>query len=236
MTIPFPILYEDDSLIAIHKPSGILVHRTPMSEDRVFVLQELRKQIGQHVFAIHRLDRGTSGVLLFAKSEDIARQMNHAFAQRKVDKKYLAIVRGWVEEKAHIDYPLTDEETGKLRAQEAQTSFVRLAQSEIDHAIGLRYQTARFSLIELVPHTGRRHQIRKHMAHLRHPIIGDKRHGDVKHNTYFAAHFGISRMLLHAYSLQFTHPTDELLIQIRAEPDDIFLRALNICALDWSIR
>jgi tRNA pseudouridine65 synthase len=225
------ILFEDEYLLAIYKPPGILVHRTPMSEDKVFLLQQVRDQVGYPIYTIHRLDRGTSGVLLFAKSPEFGTKMSQLFMNQDVSKRYLAIVRGWVADKDTIDYPLKDLETGVIKPQPAVTHYTCLKRSEINEAIGLRYPTARFSLVEVTPQHGRRHQIRKHFAHISHPIIGDKRHGDVKHNTYFREKHELSRMLLHASELHFTHPISRQRISLRAELDAGFIRALELMEL-----
>lgn len=228
--LPFEILYNDEHLIAINKPPGILVHRSRLSEDKVFVLQLLRDQIGQRLFPAHRLDRGTSGVLLFGKTTEAASALGLQFMDKSLEKKYIALVRGFVPEKDTIDYPLADEESGKGLVP-AITHYKRLQQVTTDMAIGLRYSTARFSLVEVEPETGRRHQIRKHFAHLRHPIIGDPRHGDVKHNKYFREQFGITRLLLHAEQLTIAHPFSGELLALKATPDAEFLRALAIVGM-----
>ena len=223
----FEILYEDADIIAINKPPGILVHRSRLSEDRVFVLQLLRDQIGQRLFPAHRLDRGTSGVLLFGKTSEAAAALGQQFMDKSLGKKYIALVRGFVQDEQTIDYPLADEESGKGLVQ-AITYYKKLKQVTTDMAIGLRYSTARFSLVEVEPETGRRHQIRKHFAHLRHPIIGDPRHGDVKHNKSFREQFGITRLLLHARQLNIQHPISGEPLCLEAEPDAEFLRAVDL--------
>jgi tRNA pseudouridine65 synthase len=226
-TMTFNILYEDDDLIAIEKPSGILVHRTPMSEDTVFVLQLLRDQLGQKVYAAHRLDRATSGVLVFGKNERMATLMGQLFMRHGVHKQYHALVRGWVEDHGIIDYALKDEETGVRVPQEAISQYTCLEKSEIKEAIGNKYPTARFSLVAIQPKTGRRHQIRKHFAHIFHPIIGDRRHGDVKQNNFFRDNWGFSRMMLHASSLQFIHPVSNQSISITCPMDSSFQEVLR---------
>lgn len=225
------VLYEDEYIIAINKPPGILVHKTWISEDKVFLLQLLRDQVGYRLYTIHRLDRGTSGVILFAKSAEHSGRLSELFMEHKIEKKYLAIVRGWLPEEDIINYPLSDPESGKYEKLEALTAYKCLAKSEINAAIGLKYKTARFSLIEACPRSGRRHQIRKHFAHIDHPIIGDKRHGDVKQNTYFREHFKMDRMCLHASSLQFSHPFTEEDLFISAKYDEAFEHALKITDL-----
>ena len=221
---PFHILFEDDHLVAINKPSGILVHRTRISEDTRFVLQLLRDQLGQRLFPVHRLDRGTSGVLVFGKASEAAALLSVQFREKVVGKKYLAVIRGFAEDKGTIDYPIAGDVSKPL--QEAVTHYTRLGQSEIGYAVG-RYATARYSLVKVRPVTGRRHQIRRHFAHIRHPVIGDKKHGDCKHNKFLREEMGISRLLLHAGELEFFHPVGKNKVNIAAPLDDVFRAALD---------
>jgi len=222
---PFNILYEDADFIAIHKPSGILVHRTRISEDTVFVLQLLRDQVGYHVYPVHRLDRMTSGVLIFGKNKAAASSLSELFRAQKITKTYLAVVRGYLPASGTIDYPLA--RSSEHQKQPATSDYRTLDQTEIPHAIS-RYPTSRYSLVEITPKTGRFHQIRKHFAHLRHPIIGDRPHGDCKHNKYLRENLGISTMLLHARSFSFVHPSTLNQVIITSEPDISFLDALEI--------
>jgi len=210
------ILHQDENYIAIHKPPGLLVHRTRISEDKRFVLQMLRNQIGQWVYPIHRLDRPTSGVLIFGLNSDAARMLAQEFEQRRVEKRYLAIVRGYTEEGGVIDYPL-QEETWTER-QSAVTAYRKLSQVELPYPVG-RYQTSRYSLLEIQPQTGRMHQIRKHMKHIFHPIVGDTTHGDGKHNQLFREQFNISRLLLVATELGFQHPYTKEQLTIKTRPE-----------------
>ncbi|MBU6343394.1 MAG: pseudouridylate synthase [Bacteroidetes bacterium] len=228
--MPFEILFEDSFYVAINKPPGILVHKTGMSQDTVFVLQLLRDQLKQRIYPVHRLDRATSGVLIFGKNQEAARFLGMRFQEKQVEKKYRAVVRGYVPEHETIDYPLADAELGQA-AQPAVTRYWRLGQSEMPLAIGARYPTARFSLLEVIPETGRRQQIRKHFAHIFHPIIGDRRHGDHPHNCYFRDVLNLDRMLLHAHSLEFDHPELNQTIHIQAAPDDAFWFGLDLTGL-----
>lgn len=228
---PFQVLFSDAHFIAINKPPGLLMHRTRISEDNVFVVQLLRDQIGQRVYPVHRLDRATSGVLIFAKNSEASGLLGEQIMDKSVEKKYLAIVRGWVPETGTIDYALEDPDSGKGRLQ-AITHFIRLGTSEIDHPIGLRHKTARFSLVEAQLDTGRRHQIRKHFAHLNYPVIGDKRHGDVKHNSYFRDVFDLQRMFLHSLLCTFKHPYTQEQVSISAPVDAVFENTLNLLKLN----
>ena len=214
-----PILYQDEHYVAIDKPPGLLVHRSPISRDRVFALQLLRDQLGRRVYPLHRLDRATSGVMLFALSAAAAAAVGRQFDCGTVDKEYLAVVRGWVEADGLIDHPLADED-GNGAAQPAQTRFRCLAQIELPHAVD-RYPTARYSLVAVHPLTGRRQQIRRHFKHVSHHLVGDTTHGNGRHNRFFREVLQIRRMLLLARSLAFHHPYlgERVRIEAGADPD-----------------
>lgn len=226
------ILFSDPYFVAINKPEGILVHRTRISEDNVFVLQTLRDQISAQVFTIHRLDRATSGVIIFGKSSESAELLAEHFREKTIEKKYLALVRGWTDDSGTIDYPVRDQDRPGAELLPAVTHYRTLGRSEVPHAIGNKHATARFSLVEAEPETGRRHQIRKHFAHILHPVIGDKRHGDNKHNAYFWKTLLLPRMLLHARLLAFRHPATGEDVRIEAPLDDLFVRALQVVELE----
>jgi len=228
------ILYQDDYVVAIDKPSGLLVHRSWLDTHATeFAVQKLRDQIGQHVYPVHRLDRPTSGILLFVLDKDSARHLMQQFIEHTTEKRYLAVVRGYIEQ-GILDYPLkyqydkiADKKADQTKpAQEAITEYRCLATTEVPIAVG-PYSSARYSLVELTPKTGRKHQLRRHMKHLRHPIVGDTSHGDGKHNTMFREHFAINRLLLHAEYLSFIHPKTEQKIEIHAPLSGDFLRVLS---------
>ena len=190
---PLHILYRDDGLIAIDKPSGLLVHRSDIDRRETrFAVQLLRDQIGRRVYPAHRLDRGTSGMLLFAYDGETASKLGAQFESRAVEKTYLAVVRGHPPESGVIDHPLArrpdDYEhlpaNASLAAQPALTRYRRLAVTELPYAVD-RYPTSRYALVELNPETGRRHQLRRHLKHLAHPIIGDSTYGKGRHNRLF---------------------------------------------------
>ncbi len=197
------ILFEDQYLVAINKPHGLLVHRSSIATNTdEYALQFLRNQLHQKVYPVHRLDRKTSGVLLFALSPEINSIMQKQFAENKIDKTYLAIVRGYAPDNGIIDYDLTNE---KGKTQKAVTTFHTIGKTEINLAHG-KFSTSRYSLVEIEPQTGRFHQIRKHFAHLRHPIIGDRPHGCNKQNKLFKQNWNMVTMMLHAKQLKFNHP------------------------------
>ncbi len=223
------ILYRDEHLIAINKPSGLLVHKSFYSgEADTYAIQELRKQIGQKVYPVHRLDRKTSGVLLFTLDKDTLRAMSDQFATREVEKKYIAILRGWTKEEETIDYDLINENEVK---QNAVTYYRRLQTSEIDLPF-LKHQTSRYSLVEAIPETGRFHQLRKHFKHILHPILGCRKHGCNKQNKLLLQTFNMTRMPLHAYQLAFAHPITNERIHVIATIDEEFKKVGDILEFD----
>ncbi|WP_020558101.1 tRNA pseudouridine(65) synthase TruC [Thiofilum flexile] len=236
------VIYQDDYVIAINKPEGLLVHRSPIDKHETrFALQLLRDQIGQKVYPVHRLDKPTSGVLLFALSSDIARKLTEQFTQGNISKQYLAIVRGHCAPHGVIDYPL-QEQLDRLAdaladpnkpAQEAITHYHTLAQTELPFAVG-RYATARYSLVALKPLTGRKHQLRRHMKHIFHPILGDTTHGDGKHNQFIRQEFACQRLLLHAARLTLIHPYTEQPLVLNASLSDEFTQVLANMRLEHS--
>ena len=237
---PLEILYQDAYLVAINKPSGLLVHKSPIDKHETrFAVQELRDQIGQYVYPIHRLDKPTSGVLLFALSADVAQMMSLLFRSSEVKKEYIAIVRGYIGEQGLIDYPLKQmldtKEQKKMgitkEEQEAQTQFERLAMVELPYAVS-RYPVARYSLVRLFPKTGRKHQLRRHMKHIFHPIVGDTKHGRGEHNQLFRKKFNCHRLLLHAHQATFVHPISKKEIVINARLDETFMGLFKKFAWD----
>lgn len=222
------ILYQDEWLVAVNKPAGMLVHRSWLDRHETqFVMQTLRDQIGQHVFPIHRLDRPTSGVLLFALNSEIANLMCQQFEQKTVQKSYLAVVRGYVLGKGRIDYPLkvqldkiADKFSQEDKApQEAVTDYEGLKTAELPYSAG-RYPTSRYSLLRLFPHTGRKHQLRRHCKHIFHPILGDTQYGDLHQNRALEENTGCKRLFLHAETLHFVHPITQTSITIQAPLDE----------------
>lgn len=234
---PLRILWRDGDWLAIHKPAGWLVHRTGLDAGETrFIVQTLRDQLGQHVHPVHRLDKGTSGVLLMALSADAARALATQFEQRLVDKRYLAFVRGWPPGEAVVDHALRlDDAPPDAPPQPALTRFRALATLLLDVPVD-RYPQTRAALVEARPETGRRHQIRRHLKHLSHPIIGDTTHGKGAHNRWWAAHLGVQRMWLHAASLTMAHPETGRPLTITSPPQDAGLNAdwLTLLAQPWS--
>jgi tRNA pseudouridine65 synthase len=209
------ILYQDDHYVAIDKPAGMLVHRSALDRHATeFAVQTLRDQIGHNVNPCHRLDRPTSGVLLFALTAEATRAARDAFVEHRVTKTYHAVVRGWLTGSGTIDYDLRSEENPN-KVQTAISEYRGLKQSTVEVPVG-RYPSARCSLVELQPKTGRTHQLRRHMAHLRHPILGDTRHGDGAQNQFLRAHCGQQILLLRAVRLQLSHPISGEPLDIRA--------------------
>lgn len=225
------ILYHDEYFVAVNKPAGLLVHKSPIDKHETqYAMQILRDQIGQWVYPLHRLDRPTSGVLLFGLSPNIAQLMGKQFEEHAIEKTYNAIVRGYIDQKGIIDHPIkptADFKQDKKRIalkepQHAVTHYRRLGTLEVDYAVD-RFPTSRYSLVELSPQTGRKHQLRKHLKHLSHPIIGDPKYGKSKHNNFFKTHFNCHRLLLAATALRFTHPITDQTVCINAALGGVFL-------------
>ena len=238
---PLQVLYRDDAIIVIDKPPGLLVHRSEIDRRETrFAIQMLRDQIGQRVWPAHRLDRGTSGVLLFGLSAEIAGQLGRQFEAGTVEKRYWAVVRGHPQPEGIIDHALTRQrdayefqgKTSSHEAQSATTRFRCLATTELQAAIE-RYPTSRYALVELEPLTGRRHQLRRHLKHIAHPIIGDATYGKGKHNRYFAAQLDCQRMLLACVALAFDHPISGQRIKINAPPSGEF--AALLARFNWPL-
>ncbi|MEN5056397.1 pseudouridine synthase [Sphingobacterium kitahiroshimense] len=226
------ILYQDEDIIAINKPHGLLVHRSSIARDASeFALQLLRDQINQSVYPAHRLDRKTAGILLFSLNKDMDKELQQLFQNQQVDKKYLAILRGHAPEEMHIDYPLK-KDNGVI--QEAQTDFKTIAHTELPFPSG-KFPTSRYSLVEANPTTGRMHQLRKHFAHIFHPIIGDRPHGCNKQNKFWKEHFEMDTMMLHASEITFKHPKTQNNIIINAGLQPEFKRVLEILNMENSI-
>ncbi len=225
------IIYQDEYIVAINKPSNLLVHRSWIDKDETrFAIQILRDQIGRYVYPVHRLDKPTSGVLLFALSKEIARALSEQILRRAFEKEYLAVVRGYTDKGAKIDYALkevldkmTDAKARKDKeAQEAITLYQKIDEVELLYPVG-RYDTARYSFVRLFPKTGRKHQLRRHMKHILHPIIGDTKYGRGEHNRFFREQFNAHRLLLHAYELRLVHPVLDRELTLNAKLDEVFL-------------
>lgn len=215
------ILYCDDYLVAVDKPPGLLVHRTGLDAGETrFALQMLRDQLDRPVWPVHRLDKGTSGVLLFALDALTARAMGQAFeAGEGLHKTYHAVVRGWPADEGLIDHPLRripdDRHDRREEAQEALTRYRTLERYELPLPQG-RFPSTRCALVELAPLTGRRHQLRRHMKHIAHPIIGDTTHGKGPLNRDLAGLLGVQRLWLHAYQLGLWHPVTGEAVRMEA--------------------
>jgi tRNA pseudouridine65 synthase len=218
------ICYQDDYLVAINKPHGLLVHRSRIAEEKSqFALQLLRDQLGQRVYPTHRIDRKTGGLLLFALDKELEIKMQKQFQAQEVYKSYWCILRGYVDPIGHIDYALT-KENGTV--QEAITDYRTISQVELAVPFG-KFETSRYSFVEAIPKTGRMHQLRKHFAHIFHPIIGDTKHGCNKQNKLFKEKWQMDTMLLHARSLGFIHPVTGKTVHLVAEPQEPFQEVLN---------
>jgi tRNA pseudouridine65 synthase len=224
------ILYADPHLAVVNKPAGLMAHASPMARgEDDFLVDRLREQLARPVHLIHRLDRATSGCLLIAFDRDIAAALGRVFMSREARKDYLAICRGWPEENLLVDYPL-DGGPGKPEKKTAITEFVRLATAEVETA-SAQHPTSRYALLRCSPTTGRYRQIRRHLKHLSHHLIGDSSHGDGRHNRSFRM-VGVHRMLLHAWRLQFEHPVSGTVVESTAPWDAEWDKAMRFLGWD----
>ena len=214
-------IYEDEHLVAIDKPAGLLVHRTQLAaREGEAALQLLRDQLGRPVWPVHRLDRGTSGVLLFALSAEVASRLGAMFEQGRMDKRYVALVRGWpAADEGLVDHPLARDPELPSAGQPmlaAQTRWRVLQRLEWPFASDPRFATTRVALLQAEPLQGRRHQIRRHFKHIAHPILGDATHGKGPLNRAVAAHLGLQRLWLHALRLTLEHPVSKQRLELQA--------------------
>lgn len=224
------VLHADAQLAVVDKPAGLMAHASAMARgEDDFLVDRLRAQFGRPVHLVHRLDRATSGCLLVAFDRDIAAALGAIFMSREVDKDYLAVCRGWPEPELLLDYPL-DGGPGKPEKKPAITAFRRLATAELATP-SAQHGSSRYALLRCSPHTGRYRQIRRHLKHLSHHLIGDSSHGDGRHNRTFRM-LGVHRMLLHAWRLSFRHPGTGAVLECRAPLDAEFEKALAVLSID----
>lgn len=233
-TRPFVIVHQDEDFVVIDKPSGFHVHQPEPPRRRVdpelTCLSRLRRQIQAYLYPVHRIDVATSGLLLFALNKECASMMGSLFTAGRVDKDYVAIARGYLPDDGVIDEPLALDSTGEMVP--ARTSFVTLARVELPYAVGRRHSSARYSLARVRPHTGRFHQIRRHMARISHPLVSDSTHGDSHHNRFFRETLGLRGLWLRAASLAFDDPRSGERREFRAPVCGEWERALQV--FGWS--
>lgn len=235
-----PILFQDDDLVVVNKSSGLLVHRSAIDRQaQAFALQTVRDQLGRKVYPVHRLDRPTSGALIFALSSLSARRLATEFREGRVGKTYIAIVRGTSPTHAVVDHPLKEELDALSDAQarddkpsqEAITVISTLATVELPVRVD-KFPTARYSLVRAEPKTGRKHQIRRHLRHLGHPIVGDVQHGSGRHNRFFRETYRVNRLLLACTEISFQHPRENRRIHVQAPLAEDFRDLVE--RLGWS--
>lgn len=231
---PGDVLYRDGGLLGINKPAGVPVHGSGILEDAPeTLLAMVRKLEGKLSHVIHRLDRPVSGAMLFAGNREMLAELGKSFESRVVKKSYLAVARGWTAADGVISHsllPPKDERKSSSVAREAVTRFERIARVELPFPVR-PYETSRYSLLGLYPETGRRHQIRRHMKHISHHLIGDTTYGRGEHNRLFREKLGCRRLLLHAWSLEFRHPKNGQQVLIQAPLDAAFAKIINV--FEW---
>lgn len=225
---PLHIIYRDPRIVAVYKPHAMQVHKSGLPwEKPPYALQTLRDQLDQHVHPIHRLDRPTAGVLLFALDREMTGLLSTQFAERRVRKTYLALVRGYLAD-GESDRPLVVDEISKA----CRTTWTQLGRVQLPWA-HRGFPTQRYSLMACRPETGRRHQIRRHLKHAAHPIVGDGTHGDLRHNRFWRDAFGVQRLMLVAARLQLTHPLTGAPLDFVAPPDPELSAVWGRVGLSW---
>ena len=228
------LLYRDEHVVAVDKPPGLAVHRSRLvGSDEDYLMDRLRLQVAGPLHAVHRLDRATSGVLLVARNADAAAHLGRQLMARTVAKAYLAVVRGWPAEQGEIDYPLSGSSLSG-EAKPALTRWRRLATVEVPIAQG-RYPQQRYSLLAVEPETGRYRQIRRHFHHVSHHLIGDTSHGRGDHNRLIRQHYGVHRLLLHAWRLELCHPCTGEPLSLEAPLDTAWQRLLGAFGWDGAL-
>jgi tRNA pseudouridine65 synthase len=212
----FRLLHDDDCLVAIDKPAGFHSHppedKSVRLAHRWNALGLLEKQLGQKLYPAHRLDRGTSGVLVFSKKQELNHALHEQFQARTTGKTYFCVVRGHLKGEADINEPLKNDAGAEL---EARTLVTELATFTLPIP-GPKGSDRVFTLVQATPVTGRYHQIRRHLARLGLPIVGDNRHGDSRLNREFRALTGLERMLLRCMELKIQHPATGEPLRLRA--------------------
>jgi tRNA pseudouridine65 synthase len=224
------ILLADDAIVAVDKPAGLAVHRSKLvGSDDGYLVDAVREATGRTLYLAHRLDRATSGVVLLGASKAIVAALGEQFMARTVGKRYLAVVRGFLDDAGTIEHPL--DAPGKPEPKPATTRWRTLARVELPIPLS-RYESVRYSLLEIEPETGRYQQIRRHLKHVSHHLVGDTTHGRGEHNRLFRQRFGVHRMLLHAASLAFEHPVSGGRVEVHAPLDDAFRRAVALFGVE----
>lgn len=218
--MPIELLYQDEVLVVVNKPSGLAVHRGYSSEHGDYLLTRVRDALGQYVYLGHRLDRATSGAIALTLAAQWVLPLQRAFEEQRVSKRYLALVRGNFPDAIEVDYAIPRSDAKDAARVPAQTRFRRVAQFE------------RFALVEAEPLTGRYHQIRRHLKHLRHPIAGDTTYGDNKQNRVVRERFGLMRLFLHASQLTVPHPQSGALVSCHAPLPQVLAHTLRELGYD----
>lgn len=230
--VDIPILDQGEGWLAVNKPAGLSIHESSYTGPcEQTLIGRLREQLGvRRLHAVHRLDHATSGVILLAFDPTTTAALAAQFESRQIAKSYLAVVRGHPPDQCAIDLPLSSG-NGRGESKSALTLLRTLARLSLPIALS-RYPQARYGLALAWPQTGRHHQIRRHLKHLAHPIVGDVNYGKGEHNRLFRQHFGIHRLLLHALALEFADPCSGAPRRIRAPLDSAFSRAVELFDVD----
>ena len=227
------VIYQDKSIVAVNKPAGLLVHRSTIDfHERYNAQEQLQAQLATTVYPVHRLDKPTSGVLLFALNKQTAASLSLQFQNHEIQKDYIAVVRGHTDNQGTIDNPVRDKDAPHKQKKEAFTAYSTLAHITLPVSLD-KYPESRYSMVCVQPKSGRRHQIRQHMKHISHPLIGDTSYGKTVHNRFFKQQYACNRLLLHAQKLILNHPDNGKLIAFEASYDLQFKRVAELNEWQW---
>lgn len=233
MTLEIETVYEDEWLKIVNKPSNLIVHHSKYARNLdELSLCQLLNDTAIKIHPIHRLDRKTSGLIIFAKNKTIIPLFQDLFDRQAVKKKYIALVRGFINDDGSLDYPIRADEETVYKA--AETQYKKLHQFELNIPVP-PYPTARYSIVELRPQTGRMHQLRKHMNKFSHPIIGDPKYGNRHHNHMFIDQLAISNLFLHAETLEFVHPKTQKTILVKAKFPEFWKKSMMAFNVDYQL-
>jgi tRNA pseudouridine65 synthase len=218
------VVFEDEQCLVASKPSNLIVHHSYYARniDETSLTDLIRDQVNSEACPVHRLDRKTSGLILFAKKAAFASRFQQLFEHGGIEKTYLALLRGHLEDRGVINSPVKND---RGNYKEALTEFNCLEHFERDYLIP-PYEKQRYSLVEFAPITGRMHQLRIHANKIAHPIINDPKYGNRHHNHYFQNQLGIEELFLHAHSLKFKQPFTEELIELQEPLPDFWNKFL----------
>ena len=214
------ILYQDEDIVAVNKPSGIIVHPWKECADKVSLMKMVKETTGKWVYPVHRLDRPVSGVIFFAFSSESANNLKIALESSSSMKIYLGLCKGVLKESGIINYPLKNQ--ARTTSKASSTAFWPITSNGF------------ITLVKFRIMTGRYHQIRRHCSAMSHQLIGDSKYGKGRINRFYKENFGLNRLFLHCMGTKLFLPNEKQLEIAAPLPDDLnsVLRSLEFVPPD----